>query len=354
MKLTKRKDGRFQRKITLPGGKTKYFYSSESTERKAEKDIELQIIEYDRSQYVSSHNFKIVAEKFLEYKQSDVENSTYLTYKYSLQYLSDLYEYNIEDITPSMLKKSFEKMVRKKYSRSALGKAKTTFGLVMNYAIVEMDLPITNFTKDVKLPKTAPSPKVHAPEDKVIEKIIKSAETVNFGMCAMILLCTGMRRGELVALQKKDINFEKGEIHIWRAVKYVHNQAHLKPIPKTISGVRDVPILDILNAPLQRHCSSLKSTDFVFGEAKPLSETAIKKRWKKYCAECDIKIHMHQLRHAYAKLLYRAGVDAKTAQGLLGHANINITMDIYTDFSEEMNVKSASKVNSLMSDLFAI
>ena len=110
----------------------------------------------------------------------------------------------------------------------------------------------------------------------------------------------------------------------------------------------------MLSEPLQIFCRDMKPTDFVFGLDKPLSETAVKKRWKKYCQEVGIDVHMHQLRHAYAKLLYRAGVDAKTAQGLLGHSNINITMDIYTDFSEEMNVKSATKINALMSDLFAI
>ena len=353
MKLTKRKDGRWQTKLKLPDGKTKYFYSSELTERKAENDINRQVLNYQHIKHQDKHNFKIIADKMLKHKETEVGYSTNQTYKYSLQYLSDLFDCDIEEITPLMLQKTFESLQKKGYSYSAIGKAKTTFGLVINYAIVYENLPVINFTKDVKIPKNIVKPKIHAPDDAVIEQIISNAQTSFFGMWAMILLCTGIRRGELAALQRRDIDFDKSEIHIWRSVEFVNNQARLKDIPKTANSIRTIPILGMLYKPLQIMCKDIKPSDFVFGGEKPLSETAIKKRWKKYCAESEVNIHQHQLRHAYAKILYRAGVDAKTAQGLLGHANINITMDIYTDFSDEMNKKSLLQIDTFMSGNFA-
>ena len=53
--------------------------------------------------------------------------------------------------------------------------------------------------------------------------------------------------------------------------------------------------------------------------------------WDKYRTETGLNITPHQLRHAYATTLYDAGIDIKTAQYLLGHANIQTTMDIYTN-----------------------
>jgi len=93
----------------------------------------------------------------------------------------------------------------------------------------------------------------------------------------MILLCTGMRMGELVALQRKDIDFERNEINIWRSAEFINNQARLKSMPKTTNSIRIVPILDMLLEPLQIFCRNMKPTDFVFGSDKPLSETAVKK-----------------------------------------------------------------------------
>jgi len=168
MKLTKRKDGRWQRRVSLSNGKSKYFYSAEITERKAEKDIEKQILEYDRKQHSEKHNFGYISEKFLQQKKADVSHSTYLTYYYTLKHLDSFNDDDIEDITPSQLKKLFDKLARQGYSMSALNKTKTTFGLVMNYAIVELDLPITNFARDVKIPKMIPKSKVSAPDDKTL------------------------------------------------------------------------------------------------------------------------------------------------------------------------------------------
>ena len=352
MNLTKRKDGRWQKKIITSEGKTKYFYSSEKTEQKASKDIERQLLLYNGVIYSESHNFGMLVEQMLEHKQQEVSYKTYESYKISSNHLKSFYDMNIEDITPLDLKQLLDNMKKEKYSKSAIQKTKITFGLVYNYAIVYKNLPIVNFAKDVKLPKISQS-KVKSPNKEIISAIIKQYDSVPFGMWAFILLCTGMRRGELVALQRKNIDFEKREISIERSAAFVNNQAVVKSMPKTISGIRKIPILDMLYLPLKDMCENIAPEEYIFGEAKPLSETAVKKRWKKYCNTLEIDLHMHQLRHAYAKLLYMSNVDAKTAQGLLGHSSITVTMDIYTDFSEEMSNKSTSIINNTLAQMMA-
>ena len=207
MNLTKRKDGRWQKKIITSEGKTKYFYSSEKTEKKASKDIERQLLSYNGILNLKTHNFGFLTEQMLEQKQNDVSYSTYVTYKYASQHLKPFFNLNIEDITPLDLKQLLDEMKEEKYSKSAIQKTKITFGLVYNYANVHKKLPVVNFTKYVKLPKSLVQTKVKSPDKETISTIIKQYNNVSFGMWAFILLCTGMRRGELVALQRKNIDF---------------------------------------------------------------------------------------------------------------------------------------------------
>ena len=64
----------------------------------------------------------------------------------------------------------------------------------------------------------------------------------------------------------------------------------------------------------------------------------LRKRWARYIKGIDVNITQHQLRHAYSFLLYRSGIDVKTAQYLLGHSNYATTMNIYTDFDKEKTI----------------
>ena len=346
--MTRRKDGRWQHYVKIEGSSTpKYFYSSMENEDKAWKDIQTQMINFQNEEKAKLHNFLKIAEAMLSSKEQTVSYATYNDYKYGIEHLKAFHSMDIENITPKMLQKELDNMASKNYSFSAVSKAKTTFGLTLKYAIVEYNLQIVDFMSCIKIPKTAKKGIVHSPDDEVIEAITQNATTQTFGMWAMCFLCTGARRGELNAIQKQDIDFENSSIKIWRSVEFISNQPHLKNKPKTDSSIREAPILDLLKPLLQEMVCNLKPTDFIFGIDKPLTKSAIRRRWEKYCKQIGFDFNGHQLRHAYAKLLYRAGVDVKTAQGLLGHANIETTMNIYTEFDNEVNKREIIKINNL-------
>src|SRR5699024_8011245 len=77
--------------------------------------------------------------------------------------------------------------------------------------------------------------------------------------------------------------------------------------------------------------------DFVFSPdpKHPISDSQRRKGWVKFQKEIGISCTPHQLRHAYATLLYESGVDEKTAQKLLGHSDIATTLNIYTHIREQ-------------------
>ncbi|MGM9551964.1 MAG: tyrosine-type recombinase/integrase [Clostridia bacterium] len=344
--MIKRKDGRWHKYITVSGRRI-YFYSTEKSETKADQDISRQILLYKESQYKEKHNFKLLADAMLEEKEAAVSHSTYQSYKFALLHLAPFFDKYIEDITPLMLQNLLDSLAKQKLSYSSIHKSKITFGLVLDYGI-RQGLTLSNYMRSIRLPKSLSKPHIATPADDVIKAIKDSVNTTSFGLWAFTLLCTGLRRGELAALQVKDIDFFTNTISVYRSVEYIDNKPHLKDSPKTASGIRKVPLLSMLREPLFEHCKELPQDYFVFSGETPFLASTIVNEWDKYQKEIGVKVNQHQLRHAYAKLLYRSGVDVKTAQGLLGHKNFQVTMDIYTEFDKELTTNSANKLNTFM------
>lgn len=346
MKLSLRKDGRWQYNKRI-NGICKTFYSSEHDERRAQRDIEKQLLNFNTNDHKRKHNFLELAKQVIDEKELSVQWTTVHMYENAMNRLSSDFDTDIEQIKPIVIQNFLNSMAQKQYSYSAIHKNKVFIGLVYDFAI-RQGLQIINPIRAIKLPPNIPKNKIHSPDNLVIDKIKANAEGVYFGLWALSLLCTGARRGEQAAFQRNDIDFEKRTIRIWRSVEFVGNQPRLKEIPKTLNSIRNVPILDLLYEPLYNHCQGMKPTDFIFGGTKPLSLTQIRKGWAKYQREIGCKVNQHQLRHAYAELLFKSGIDAKTAQHLLGHSSIQITNDIYTDFDNKLVTPAAEKINDYL------
>ncbi len=351
--MFKRKDGRWEHKVSV-NGKRQSFYSTEATESKARKDIQEQMLNFTHTADYRSHNFKSLGEQCLEHQGQSVGYKTLEDYKNAFKHLSCFYETDIEDITPLDFQNLLERLADKFYSFSAISKVKTVFGLILKYAIVYKNIKVINFMSSIRIPKRAHKGTIKSPDDEVIDTIKENAATVEFGMWAMCLLCTGWRRGELAALQKKSIDFENDIIKLKHSVEFRGNTPHLKDVPKTESSIRNTPIIDLLKPHLIALCEGLSDEDFVFGGKRPLTKTQIRKRWEKYCKQIGHSFNGHQLRHAYAKLLYRAGVDPKTAQGLLGHADFKTTMNIYTEFDNEITQNKVIKINDYFNERYGV
>jgi integrase len=95
----------------------------------------------------------------------------------------------------------------------------------------------------------------------------------------------------------------------------------------------------------------MHKSDYLFGGENPYTLTMLRKRWARYIKALGVEITQHQLRHAYSFLLYRSGVDVKSAQYLLGHSNYTTTMNIYTDFDKTKLDTSANALNNLLQNI---
>lgn len=257
-------------------------------------------------------------------------------------------------------------------SASTIKKQKVIYKQIFQYAIMDKVYGKTlryNPVINVKLPDGLPKAKKReAPEDEIVKQIRSNADSAYFGMFAMFLICTGFRLGEALAVQWKDIDFTKGTITCGNSISHRTGVA-VASTPKTEKGYREVPILPVLADLLVRPENAL-DTDYVFfgsDPAKPMPLSTYRRRWKHYCIDMGFvtdepetrtsvqgKVYTvhnykntltaHVLRHGYATMLFEAEVDAYTARDLLGHADIETTMAIYTHLRSRKKMASVEKL----------
>lgn len=190
----------------------------------------------------------------------------------------------------------------------------------------------------VKPPRNLPQTHRDAPPPEQIKKI-KAAVASPFGLFAFLVYYTGCRRGEALALTGRDIDRKKNVVHIRKSVYYVGNSPHIKQ-PKSDAGIRDVPLLPALDAQLPQKLG--RGYLFAEPDGALLTNSHFTRLYDEYRQASGVAVTAQQIRHGYATALLESGVDAKTAQVLLGHAQLSTTMDIYTHVRDGQ-LKAAAK-----------
>lgn len=100
--------------------------------------------------------------------------------------------------------------------------------------------------------------------------------------------------------------------------------------PQSDAGIRDVPLMDSLAQVLRKHKG--EKDELVFGDLK---EYELTKGIQRYIKETGLSCTPHGLRHGFASILFKQGLDIKTIQYVLGHAQSSTTMEIYVHLLEQ-------------------
>lgn len=171
-----------------------------------------------------------------------------------------------------------------------------------------------------------------------------------------ILFCmhTGLRIGELCALQWKDINFENRTVTVSKTLQRIFTRDEsgkgstkiiITP-PKTKNSVRTVPISSLLYPVLKQMQPNHSEMYLLTGKTTCTEPRTYRDYYNRLLKKLEIPhVHFHGLRHTFATRLIENGADYKTVSELLGHASVNITLNLYVHPQMEQKRKAVELMN---------
>lgn len=187
-------------------------------------------------------------------------------------------------------------------------------------------------------PKDESSEKIYVltknEQKKITDYCINNINSRNIGI--LISLYSGLRIGELCALKWEDIDFKKSLIVITKTVQRIYIKDKLESKskiiitnPKTKNANREIPI----NKDFLKILKQIKTHNHDYllsGNDKLIEPRTYRKYFDKVLKETKINhINFHALRHTFATNCISLGIDYKTVSELIGHTNVNITLNLY-------------------------
>ena len=212
---------------------------------------------------------------------------------------------------------------------------------------VRDDLLRTNPAIGCKLPpKKAKEMQVLDREE--LQKFLIQAQADGYYELFLLDLCTGLRRGELIALQWDDLNFETGVLTVNKQAYTVNGELQIIP-PKTKASVRKLVLPPAVLAVLREYRRKVDSRWMFPSPVKedcPITPGVVRRRLQFILEHAGCKhIRFHDLRHTFATLALENGMDVKTLSAMLGHVSAATTLDIYTHITGDMQRVAAANID---------
>ena len=178
-------------------------------------------------------------------------------------------------------------------------------------------------------------------------------------------VATGLRRGELLGLRWRDIDFNSGWLSIRQTLVMVDGKARLQPEGKNKRSSRPVSLPPVVVKALQEHKarqdeerqnwgSEYQDNDLVFCAVKgqPLNPNNLRRDFRKLLAKAGLPmISIKSLRHTHATMLLGAGVNLKLVADRLGHSTTRMTADTYSHVMPRMRDQVANVVEKIISEV---
>ncbi|MCK3966179.1 site-specific integrase, partial [Streptococcus suis] len=216
--------------------------------------------------------------------------------------------------------------------------------------------PVENLRK---LPISKPTIKFWSVEEfNEFRKLITSDE-ISYNLFFTIAFFTGMRLGEILALNWYDINLITNTIHITKTAYFVHGTNHINST-KTRAGTRHITINHKLarmlgdwkekqSDLLKEFTTDTESLQVIQSTPLPITKNMIDKKFKQILARNNYlkKIRIHDLRHSHASLLINQGEDYLVVKERLGHASITTTIDTYSHLYPSKQKTLANKLDDI-------
>lgn len=386
--MRKQKDGRYRVRVYLgtdENGKKQYksVYGSTIAELKSkEAEVRQKVAKgyVVTSELVTWKDWK---EAWIDYKSNLVTEQQMNTYKSYLKHFDTLDNYELLKLNIRDFQMIIDKLAvknpntHKPTARKSLKEFKMTASQVFKFAIKNR-VTEYNPAEYIEMPQKATKPKTRRALTREEQAMVINTPH-RAQLPAMIMMLSGLRLGECLALQWCDIDLNNSTIDVHQVLRMNKNTSVIEQGAKSKQSIRtvDIPktLVDFLkkqptHSPFDLVVTSQKGEIF--------TKTAWRALWNSYMTDLNLMVYnnkqgkivgiekkkskfdpngvpqviqpftAHYLRHTHATNLFYAGYDVLYVQHQLGHSKPETTMNIYTHFVEEKKKGSSSKLDSYL------
>lgn len=295
---------------------------------------------------------------WIEIKKKTVRPNTVRNYteRYNRNIKPVIGKMLLTDVKPLHCQKIFLDMADEGYRTTTIYQSRIALYNMLEFAKENDVIRYNPCKKSVKSDMGKPSDKKEALTISEQKMFLEGATGQSYENQYRFVLQTGLRTGELVALQWRNVDFKKKTLTIDRSMEYRYTVGEWRiGEPKSKSGYRTIPLTEeairILKDQKEKN-KKIKVIPMEFAEyiflcrkGTPIKNSTYDTSLFKICDKVGMKrFSMHVLRHTFATRCIEAGMKPKTLQMLLGHSNIGITMNLYVHTTEEEKQKEIELV----------
>ncbi len=378
-KLKKRADGRYQKNVYIgigEDGKRKYKSVFGRTQKEVnEKAAEIKLKLGKGIDVTLDDSFGEWKRKWIIF-QIPLQTPTQVkTYERYLKHFDELDNISISKLQISDFQQIINELsvknpnTRKPTAKKSLREYKATASRIFEFAIENRAIDF-NPVKYVRIPKNAPKSERRALTEQEQQWIIDTPHRAQ--LPAMIMMLSGLRRGECLALQWKDIDLDKATIDVHQTLLMDGNKSDVKYGTKTDAGMRTVDIPQLLVDFLKSQPKK-SPFDFVVTNVRGnlMTKSSWRRLWDSYMTDLNLKygdvvnrpkskfipqgvpmmidtFTAHCLRHTHATNLFYAGYDILYIQHQLGHTKPETTLNIYTHLVKEEGKDNIVKLDAFL------
>ena len=374
---TKRSDGRIAVQVYLGSvdGKRKVKTVYGKTQKEANEKADAIKAQLRKGMTIASgrDSFSAWANYYLSSKSLKVSENQAKLIESRLRYWKDeLGIYRIDSIKPIDIEMSLNALVKcnpytgKPTSKNTLKSYMQILNSVYDFAI---DNRIIDFNpaSRIELPQAKPQVSRRALTSEEQKRVVEFEHRGKRAI--MLLMFSGLRRGEATALTWNDVDLERNTITVNKSYDFKQNKIKAPKNGKS----RTVFVPDILIDYLKTvpHDSALVITN---SQGKMMTDSSWKRMLESYLYDMNLQygafidkpkkyapekvpfiikpFTLHCLRHTFCSMMYNAGVDVLTAQQQMGHSDVKTTLEIYTHLDQQKKESDISKLNSSLQEKF--